>query len=273
MHGWLLSYSAANLQMTGNRLDTTDSSDGSNLFLGAIWMSGYGPAADAAGNVYFATATERTMERRTSPCRSSRFLVRLTSREARTSRPTAKQRTRRRIGTSARAALCCCRIREAAIRTPAIRGRKVRRCEYCMKWLLNRDDLGDQQSADAGAVWQGNYGGSLWGGPAVYQDAPGTSHVLFGGGGGGKPFELSALGLNPVVLTMQSGANVGCLECRDSGSQPVVSSNATSIGECHRLGAQDADEFRRNDFPLCVRRIERRYNIVLRCCWLVESAV
>ncbi len=29
---------------------------------------------------------------------------------------------------------------------------------------------------------------------------------------------------------MQSSANVGCLECRDSGSQPVVSSNGTAAG-------------------------------------------
>ncbi len=54
--GWLLGWKAASLTpLAANRL--TDSLDKSrnDFFLSAIWMSGYGLAADPSGNVYFVT--------------------------------------------------------------------------------------------------------------------------------------------------------------------------------------------------------------------------
>ena len=38
------------------------------------------------------------------------------------------------------------------------------------------------------------------------------------------------LNLNPISLSVLSSANVGCLECRNQGSQPIVSSNGTTAG-------------------------------------------
>lgn len=49
-HGWLMAYNAANLQQVGVFCVTPNSRQGS------IWMSGGGPAADASGSVYVATA-------------------------------------------------------------------------------------------------------------------------------------------------------------------------------------------------------------------------
>ncbi|WP_406698367.1 PQQ-binding-like beta-propeller repeat protein [Singulisphaera sp. Ch08] len=49
-HGWLMAYNASNLQQVGAFCVTPNSRQGS------IWMSGGGPAADAYGNVYVATA-------------------------------------------------------------------------------------------------------------------------------------------------------------------------------------------------------------------------
>ncbi|AGA24482.1 PQQ-binding-like beta-propeller repeat protein [Singulisphaera acidiphila] len=49
-HGWLMAYNASNLQQVGVFCVTPNSRQGS------IWMSGGGPAADAYGNVYVATA-------------------------------------------------------------------------------------------------------------------------------------------------------------------------------------------------------------------------
>ncbi|MFL5789742.1 MAG: discoidin domain-containing protein, partial [Flavisolibacter sp.] len=48
-HGWLLGYDATTLQQ---KYVYNNTPDGSN---GGIWMSGTGPAADAAGNIYIAT--------------------------------------------------------------------------------------------------------------------------------------------------------------------------------------------------------------------------
>jgi chitodextrinase len=48
-HGWVISYNAATLAQEAVFNDSP------NGVLGGIWMSGNGPAADAAGNIYFAT--------------------------------------------------------------------------------------------------------------------------------------------------------------------------------------------------------------------------
>jgi mono/diheme cytochrome c family protein len=50
-HGWLLAYNAQTLQQVGVFNTTPNGSEG------GIWMAGGGPAADAAGNIYFITGT------------------------------------------------------------------------------------------------------------------------------------------------------------------------------------------------------------------------
>lgn len=50
--GWVISYNAGSLAQDG--VYTTEP-DGTNGFFGGIWMSGDGVAADASGNLYFAT--------------------------------------------------------------------------------------------------------------------------------------------------------------------------------------------------------------------------
>jgi Bacterial Ig-like domain (group 1) len=50
-HGWLLAYSASTLQQLAVFNSTPDVT-----WSGSVWMSGVGPAADSAGNVYIATA-------------------------------------------------------------------------------------------------------------------------------------------------------------------------------------------------------------------------
>jgi hypothetical protein len=93
--------------------------------------------------------------------------------------------------------------------------------------LLNRDALGGQQAGNAGAVWSADTGGPLWGGPAYFADATGVQHLVFGTG---QPLYNYNLSTSPVQLTPQSYSNLGCLECRDAGSQPIVSSNGTQAG-------------------------------------------
>jgi len=48
-HGWVMRYSASTLQQTGIFCDTPNGS------MAGIWMSGRGPAIDAAGNAYYIT--------------------------------------------------------------------------------------------------------------------------------------------------------------------------------------------------------------------------
>ncbi len=54
--GWLLGWQTGSLTpLAANRLNDTLYTSPNTFFLSAIWMSGYGIAADAAGNLYFVT--------------------------------------------------------------------------------------------------------------------------------------------------------------------------------------------------------------------------
>ena len=54
--GWLLGWSTGTLDaLPNNELLDTQSTSFLNFFLSSIWMSGYAPSADDAGNIYFVT--------------------------------------------------------------------------------------------------------------------------------------------------------------------------------------------------------------------------
>jgi hypothetical protein len=54
--GWLLGWQAGSLTpLSANRLNDSLTTSPDSFFLSSIWMSGYGPAADSSGNVYFVT--------------------------------------------------------------------------------------------------------------------------------------------------------------------------------------------------------------------------
>ena len=54
--GWMLGWNATTLApLAANQLDDTQSSSPNNFFLSAIWMAGYGIAADPNGTLFFST--------------------------------------------------------------------------------------------------------------------------------------------------------------------------------------------------------------------------
>jgi len=54
--GWVLGWQAGSLTpLAANRLNDTLATSPDNFFLSAVWMSGFGVAADPTGNVYFVT--------------------------------------------------------------------------------------------------------------------------------------------------------------------------------------------------------------------------
>ena len=55
--GWLLGWQTGTLApLGGNQLTDTQATSPEDYFLSAIWMSGYGPAADDSGNILFVTS-------------------------------------------------------------------------------------------------------------------------------------------------------------------------------------------------------------------------
>jgi hypothetical protein len=54
--GWLLGWTATTLTpLPANQLNDTQATSPDSFFLSSIWMSGFGPAADPDGNIYFIT--------------------------------------------------------------------------------------------------------------------------------------------------------------------------------------------------------------------------
>ncbi len=59
--GWLLGWQAGSLTpLAANRLNDSLAKSHDDFFLSSIWMSGYGPAADPSGNIYFVTGNSDT---------------------------------------------------------------------------------------------------------------------------------------------------------------------------------------------------------------------
>jgi FtsP/CotA-like multicopper oxidase with cupredoxin domain len=229
-HGWLLAFSSRSLALTGNLLDVTAANTGNDYYLGSVWGSGFGPAADASGNVFFATGN--------GPYNGvsdfSMTVLRVPG-----NLDVTKGSTFTPFGEAADSAGDCDLSSGGVILLPTVSGAYPRlalaggKCgagsakggsDGYLKYILNRDRLGGFSAGNAGALWNASTAGPMWGGPATFQDASGTTYVVWGG----RPLNTYTLNLAPLGLSVQSHADVGCLECRDDGSQPVVSSNGTT---------------------------------------------
>lgn len=223
VHGWVIAYSASTLQETGNLADITNADAGGQYFLGAPWMSGFGPAADAQGNVYFATGngpfngtTDFAMSIMKVPgnlnLAAASYFTPITA--------AADSNSDADLGSGG---VMILPDQSGTKPHLLVAGGKCSASQpVCLKYILNRDAMGGQKAGNAGAVWSGNTGGGIWGGPAYFVDANGGQHVMYGA------LTDYNVNLSPVSLSVQSTTvGIGCFECRNSGSQPIVSSNGT----------------------------------------------
>jgi FtsP/CotA-like multicopper oxidase with cupredoxin domain len=232
-HGWILGYNASSLQPAGNLLNVTDQNTGSGNYLGAVWMSGFGPAADAQGNVYFATGNGPFNGTTDFGMAVLRVPGSLNLGSATYFSPfggPADSASDQDLGAGG-----VLLFPDMAGSFPhlLIQGGKCGAgsasggTQGCQKYILNRDALGGVLAGDAGALWHADTAGGIWGGPAFFQDTSGNSYIIYGTG---NPLTTYEVGLTPVSLTPFASANVGCLECRNAGSQPIVSSLGTNPG-------------------------------------------
>ena len=243
VHGWMLAYSATSLQMTGNMLDTSNENDGSGTYLASIWMSGYGPAADAQGNVYFATGNGPNDGGVNAFGMSVVKIAGTLSRAAgnvSTFSPYSEAVDSKSDGDLGSGGIMLLPDQKGAYAHMLVAGGKCGAgaknggTAGCQKYVLDRDRLGGRQANDAGALWHASIAGWMWGGPAYFQDAAGISHVVYGGGSmdtDWAPLATYNLSTGPVLLSLQSAQRtVGCFICsrgNPGGSLPVVSSNGT----------------------------------------------
>ena len=223
----MLAYSATNLAQTGSLVDLTNASNGGGTFLGSPWMGGYGPAADAQGNVYFATGNGPYNGTTDFSMSVMKLPGNLNIGAASWFTPATAAADAAADADLGSGGVMVLPDQTGAPAHIAVAGGKcAANGAGCIKYLLNRDAMGGQKTGDAGALWHANTGGGIWGGPAYFVDSSGAQHVIYGGTPTLNTYTLS----QPASLTLQSTSNVGYLEGRDQGSQPVVSSNGTQAG-------------------------------------------
>ena len=231
-HGWMLSYDASTLRVTGS-LAETNGVTSRNLYLGDPWMSGFGPAADAQGNVYFATGNGAYNGTNDFAMSVIKVPGNLDLAAGSTFTPQSAQADSDHDLDLGSGGVVLFPDQPGPYPRQLLQGGK---CSYnptggwpCWKYVLNRDALGGQQSNNAGALGVQNVAGAMFGGPAYFRDAT-KQHVIYGG----DPlidFVVAPNANGVMTLAPSSQSSVGCLICRDSGgSQPVVSSNGTTSG-------------------------------------------
>jgi FtsP/CotA-like multicopper oxidase with cupredoxin domain len=227
IHGWIIAYSAATLAETGNLVDLTNANSGGNFYLGSPWMSGFGPASDAQGNVYFATGNGPSDGINNFAMSVMKVPGNLNLGGASYFTPAQAAADSDGDQDLGSGGVMLFPDQPGALPHLLLAGGKCSTDDGCYKYLLNRDALGGQHAGNAGAVWSASTGGGIYGGPAYFVDAGGNQHVIYGGSPLLNDYNLN---LGPPALAVQSSNNIGCLECRNQGSQPIVSSAGTTAG-------------------------------------------
>jgi hypothetical protein len=231
-HGWILAFNATSLQPAGNLLDVTNQNVNS-YFLGAVWMSGFGPAADTQGNIYFSTGNGPVNGTTNFAMSDIEVPGSLNLASASFFSPYGAPADSSADDDLGSGGLLIFPTLSGSYPNLLIQGGKCGvgsangGTQGCQKYILNRNALGGITSGDTGPVWHADVAGDMLGGPAFFQDTNGNSYVVYGTG---NPLTTFLLNLSPVSLSSYASTNVGCLECRDSGSQPIVSSQGTNPG-------------------------------------------
>jgi hypothetical protein len=225
-HGWLIAYDADTLAQGSVLVNTTTKNLGSQLggtrFLGSIWQGGFGVAADASNNVYFATGNGPADAKTDFSMSVLRLDAQLDPASLTFFTPSTWQgESQRDLDLGSGGVMLLPDQTTGPDVHLALAGGKTGE-----KYLLNRDALGGRHPADQ-IPFETNTAGGIFGGPAYYVDALGNQKILYGGSPNLNAYTLNTV---PYGLSLTSATNVGTLENRNSGVTPVVSSNGTTSG-------------------------------------------
>ena len=225
-HGWMISYNADTLAQQGALVATTDQDLGGFAgvrFLGSVWQGGFGIAADAQSNIYFATGNGPNNGSHDYAMSVLKLPPNLDITKRSFFTPsTWLGESQNDLDLGSGGVMLLPDQPGGAFAHLAIAGGKTG-----MKYLLNRDNLGGLNATDQ-IPFETNTAGGMFGGPAYFVDQFGIQKIIYGGT---PNLNSYALGFAPSYgLTFTSGTNVGTLENRNAGVTPVVSSNGTQAG-------------------------------------------
>ncbi len=227
--GTILRFDAATLApLTGDLTDKLRETS-SPYYLSSIWQSGYAPAADSGGDIFFSTGNSdpnhgsysQAFNRPDSMVRLSGDL--LTLKDSFTTYDYFQlDQSDQDVGSGGMMILP---DQPGSVPHLAVAGGKDARA-----FLLNRDNLGGYtQGGPNNVLWTVRMGG-CWCGPAYYVGSDGAAHILTGGGDGVISWKLQTS--PPVQLIRETSTGSGPVSGLpdNGGLVPVVSSNGTTAG-------------------------------------------
>jgi hypothetical protein len=227
--GTILRYDAATLTQLNGQITNKRIHPASPFYLSSIWQSGYAPAADANGDVYFSTGNSDW---------------RIPTYSAANNRPDSMMHMSADLSTlidsfttynyfpldqgdvdMGSGGMLLLPDQAGSLPHLTVAGGKDGRA-----FLMNRDSLGGYTPGGPDNVLQVISAGSCWCGPAYFVGSDGMPYVLTGGGNGVTSWQLQT---SPSVkLVQQSSTGSGAVNGLpdNGGTLPVVSSNGTATG-------------------------------------------
>jgi hypothetical protein len=231
--GWLLGWQASTLTpLPANRLTDTQATDTGSFFLSAIWMSGYGIAADPTGNLFFSTGNsdnlQNTYDGKTNIQESVVKLdPNLNLLDIFTpSNENSWDASDKDFGSGG--------VLVLPPQPGPFPDLAVAAGKSGTMYLLNRDKLGGFTSGDTGALDKETVG-ACWCGPSYFTGSDGIGRVVSSGCSGCTSTSGATLAqitvwkvqTSPTVALVQEGAAKPVASGQDGGTFTSVSSNGT----------------------------------------------
>lgn len=227
--GSIARYDAISLLPAGS--DVTDTLDTRHFsyFLSSIWQSGYAPAADNSGDVYFSTGNSDPGQ----PSYSQSFnrpdsIVHLTgnlSSLVDSFTPSNYFQLDQVDLDLGSAGMILLPDQPGSIPHLAVGGSKDGRA-----FLMNRDSLGGYTQNGPDNVVQTVNQGNCWCGPAYFAGSDGNSYILTGGSNGVTSWQLQTTPSVQIVRKTSTGSGPADGLPDYGGAIPVISSNGTAAG-------------------------------------------
>jgi hypothetical protein len=219
--GWVLRYDASLNQI--GAFATTEDSD--SYLLSSVWMSGFAPAIDLRGNLFVVTGNG-SFDAEVGGKNFGESVLRLPSDLSFPSDFFTPQDWSNLNGGDVdfgSGGVMLLPMQQAAVRQVAVAQGKASKI-----FLLDRHNLGKEQTNDAGALQTiPNTGGGVWGGPAYYS-GPTGQFVYYQAGG--APLLAFSVVQNVNGVPQLQLASTGPSYAGYGGSTPVVSSDGQLPG-------------------------------------------
>jgi len=227
--GSIVRYGASTLRGQSRAITDRLGDNVSSYYLSSIWQSGYAPATDATGDVYFSTGNSDPNRPTYSPNGNrpdSMLRVSGDLKKLRGSFTTYNYFQLDQVDADmGSGGMLVLPDQPGNIPHLAVAGGKDGRA-----FLMNRDHLGGYTDGGPDKVVQTIDMGSCWCGPAYFVGADGAARVLTGGNDGITSWKLQTSPSVQLVFDSSTGPDPVYGLAENGGTIPVVSSNGTTPG-------------------------------------------